>query len=323
MTPRPLLLSTSLAALLLGGPLLLPPPTAPTVSHRELAYPDSRFVRLGGIDVHHLASGPSNAPALLLSHHFYGSAATWRKLTERLEGTNRVVAFDRPGFGLTERLVRAEHDGPNPYSRAVAARIGWELLDHLDVEEAVLVGSSAGGTNVLEMTLLQPERVRALVLVSPAITGDVGPPTTLRPVLRSPQISAIAPHLIHRFVGEIDVARTASSWADPTRATEADAEPYQRMLGVDRWAEGFWEVINASPRPRLGDDLPELEVPVLVVAGAQDRVISPRWNQRTAGAIPGARYVELPDCGHTPQEECPDALAGVISDFLAEVAATN
>jgi pimeloyl-ACP methyl ester carboxylesterase len=316
MPPRPLVLSTTIAALLLGGPLLVPPPTTATSSHRELAYPDSRFERLSGIDVHHLVSGPAGGPTLLLSHHFYGSAPTWRKLAGALPDTWQVVAFDRPGFGLTERLERDRWGELNPYSRTMAARLGWQLLDHLDVEDAVLVGSSAGGTNVLEMYLLHPERVRAIVLLSPAITGDVGPPTTLRPLLRSPQVRAIAPHLIQRFVGEVDVARTAGSWADPTRATPTDAEPYQRMLQVDGWDRGFWEVINASPRPQLGEALGQIRVPVLVVSGDRDTVIRPHWNRRTAEAIPGARYAELSDCGHTPQEECPEALATMVERFL-------
>jgi len=323
MPPRALVLSTTVAALLLGVPLLVPPPIAQTSSHRELAYPDSRFARLSGIDVHHLVSGPTSGPTLLLSHHFYGSAPTWRRLTSELPDTWQTVAFDRPGFGLTERLEREQWDGLNPYSRAMAARLGWQLLDHLDVEDAVLVGSSAGGTNVLEMYLLHPERVRAIVLLSPAITGDVGPPTSLRPLLRSAQVRAVAPHLIQRFVGEVDVARTASSWADPTRATPTDAEPYQRMLQVDGWDRGFWEVINASPRPQLGELLREIDVPVLVVSGDSDRVIRPHWNRRTAQAIPGARYVELADCGHTPQEECPEALAGVMQHFLEQVATAD
>lgn len=319
MPPRPLLLSGMLAAAVLGGPLLVPPPTSTDVSHREVAYPDSRFARLQGVDVHHTVTGPEDAPALLLSHHFYGSAPTWRGLTGVFEDRYRLVAFDRPGFGLTERLPRDDWNGTNPYTRDTAARIGWDLLDHLGIEEAVLVGSSAGGTNALEMTRQQPDRVRAVVLVSPAITGDVGPPGWSRPVLRSPQARAVAPHLVRRFAGEIDVDRVSSSWADPSRATPEVAEPYQRMLRVQGWEQGFWEVMTADPRPDLREVVRTLSVPALVVSGDLDRVIHPRWNRRTADEIPDGRYVELTDCGHTPQEECPDALAAAIEAFLAEV----
>ncbi len=319
MPPRSLLLTSALATVALGGPLLVPPASASdTANHRELAYDDSRFEEFRGLDLHHTVHGAPGATTLLLSHHFYGSAPTWRRLVAQLESDHRLVAFDRPGFGLTERPERDRWGEVNPYSRGAAALLGWDLLDHLEVEDAVLVGSSAGGTNALEMYLLHPERVRALVLLSPAITGDVGPPNALRPLLRSPQARRIAPHLIQRFVGEVDVARTASSWADPSRATPEDAEPYQRMLRVEGWDRGFWEVINASPRPNLSEVLADIEVPVLVVSGDSDTVIRPTWNRRTAAAIPGARYVELEGCGHTPQEECPGALASTIEAFLTD-----
>lgn len=323
MPPRALLLTSVLAAGVLGGPLLVPPPPTTDATHRELAYPDSRFVRLEGVDVHYTVTGLDDAPALLLSHHFYGSAPTWRGLSDLLGDRYRLVAFDRPGFGLTERPPRSAWNGANPYTRAAAARIGWALLDHLGIEEVVLVGSSAGGTNVLQMSQQQPERPRAVVLVSPAITGDVGPPSVLRPLLRSPQARAIAPHLIRRLAGEVDLERATSSWADPSRATIEIAEPYQRMLEVQGWERGFWEVMTAEPPPDLRAVVRSLPVPALVVGGAEDRVIHPRWNRRTAAALPDGRYVELPRCGHTPQEECPGELATVIDRFLVEVAAAG
>jgi len=276
-------------------------------------------VRLAGVDVHHLDAGSTEGETLLLSHHFYGSAPTWRKVIDRLQDRHRLIAFDRPGFGLSERPDRRRSDDANPYTRHAAARIGWGLLDHLDVEEAVLVGSSAGGTNVLEMYARQPARVRALVLVSPAITGDVGPPDPLRPLLRSPLARGVAARLIPRFVGEVDTARITASWADPRRASEADVEPYQRMLRVDGWARGFWEVINAEASPNLSGLLRRIEVPVLVVTGGADPVVKPRLSEQTAAAIRNARFERLQGCGHTPQEECPERLATLIARFLAEL----
>jgi pimeloyl-ACP methyl ester carboxylesterase len=318
--PRPLLIALLALVLIAGGPLVLPDTTDDTTrSGVELAYEDSRFERFNGIEVHHRVAGPSDAPAVLLSHHFYGSVPTWRHVMDDLGDDHLVAAFDRPGFGLTERKPRRDWNGDNPYTRASAATIGWELLDHLDVEEAVLVGSSAGGTNVLEMYARQPERVKALVLLSPAITGDVGPPDFLRPVLRGPQGRALAPRIAQRLASDVSVERISSSWADPSRATAADAEPYQRMLRVRGWELGFWELINAEPRPDLREVVRTIDVPTLLVTGDRDRVIAPRWNRRTAEAIPGARFAVLDDCGHTPQEECPDQLLEVVRDFLGDL----
>jgi pimeloyl-ACP methyl ester carboxylesterase len=284
---------------------------------RELGYPSSRFERLAGVEVHHQVQGRPGADAVLLSHHFYGSAATWRTVMDGLADDRLVAAFDRPGFGLTERPPRSAWNGTNPYTRDTAARIGWELLDHLGVRDAVLVGSSAGGTNVLEMYRRQPARVRGLVLVSPAITGDVGPPTWLRPLLRSPQARALAPHIARRLAGEVSAARIGRSWHDPTRATDDHAEPYRRMLQVEGWERGFWELVTAEDPPDLRGVLRSITVPTLLVVGASDGIIAPGWNRRTAEAIPGARFEVIPDCGHTPQEECPDALLACLRPFLA------
>jgi pimeloyl-ACP methyl ester carboxylesterase len=283
---------------------------------RELAYPTSRFQRLAGVDVHHQVRGEDLDRAVLFSHHFYGSAPTWRHVMAGLDDDHLVAAYDRPGFGLTERPPRSAWNGTNPYTRDTSARIGWELLDHLGIDRAALVGSSAGGTNVLEMYRRQPERVRGLVLLSPAITGDVGPPASLRPLLRSPQARALAPQIVQRLAGDVSTERIGRSWHDPSLATDEHAEPYQRMLRVEGWDRGFWELVTAEPPPDLREVLRSIAVPTLVVVGASDRIIAPEWNRRTAGAIPGARFEVLPDCGHTPQEECPEALLRLVRPFL-------
>jgi pimeloyl-ACP methyl ester carboxylesterase len=313
-----MLLMSALAVLIVGGPLLVSASPAPgTVPPRELAGPDGRFATLAGIDVHHQVAGPEAAPAVLLLHHFYGSVATWRHVLADLADDHRVAAFDRPAFGLTERPPRSAWNGTNPYTRETSARITVELLDHLAIDQAVLVGSSAGGTSALETYARAPERVRALVLVSPAITGDIGPPASLRPLVRSPQLRMLGPRLVRRVAGDIDRARVSGSWHDPSRATDEDVDAYARPLRVDGWDVGFWELFGAEPPPDLRAVLPTIEVPTLVVSGASDTVIAPSSNRRTAAAIPGAEYVELPACGHTPQEECPDAFNATVRDFLA------
>jgi pimeloyl-ACP methyl ester carboxylesterase len=284
---------------------------------RELADPDSRFATLAGLEVHHKVAGPDDAPAVVLLHHFYGSVATWRHVQRELATDHRVAAFDRPAFGLTPRPARRRWNGTNPYTRETSARITLDLLDHLGADRAVLVGSSAGGTSALETYARSPERVRALVLVSPAITGDVGPPERVRPWMRNPVLRRVGPPLVRRFAGEVTRERVAGSWADPSRATDDDVDAYARPLRVERWAHGYWELFAAEPPPKLGGLLPHIDVPTLVVSGDRDRVIPASASRRTAAAIPGAEYVEIPRCGHTPQEERPEAFAEVVRTFLA------
>jgi pimeloyl-ACP methyl ester carboxylesterase len=309
----------TLAGGLAGAPMLLPETTsADRLPRRELARPSSRFLRLDGIEVHHEVHGPDDGPTLILSHHFYGSTPVWDRLVPLLADDHRVVTWDRPGFGLTERPMR-ETRADNPYTRAAAARLGWSLLDALDVRDTVLVGASAGGTNVLEMYAQAPERVRALVLLAPAITGDVGAPPQLRALLNTRPLRRIAPRAVERLAGEVTRARSTRSWADPSRATDEDLAPYRDLLRIEGWSRGLWEVMTAEPPPDLRPVLRSITVPTLVVTGAQDRTIAPRWGRWVAATVPGGRFALLPDCGHVPHQERPAELAAIVRPFLAEV----
>jgi pimeloyl-ACP methyl ester carboxylesterase len=309
----------TLAGGLAGAPMLLPETTAADrLPRRELARPSSRFVRLGGIEVHHETHGPDDAPAVTMSHHFYGSTPVWDRLVPLLADRHRVVTWDRPGFGLTERPFRDART-ENPYTRAATARLGWSLLDALGIDETVLVGASAGGTNVLEMYAQQPDRVRALVLLAPAITGDVGAPPRLRPLLNSTPLRRVVPRTVERVTGEVTRERMTRSWADPSRAEDVDLAPYEHMLRIEGWSRGLWEVMTAEPPPDMRPVLRSIRVPTLVVTGAQDRTIPPRWGRWVAATVPGGRFQLLPDCGHVPHQERPAELAAIVRPFLAEV----
>jgi pimeloyl-ACP methyl ester carboxylesterase len=315
---RGLVALATLAGAIAGAPMLLPETTAADrLPRRELARPTSRFTRLQGLEVHHEVHGPADAPTLLLSHHFYGSTPVWDRLVPYLADDYRLVAWDRPGFGLTERPVR-DVDTPNPYTRAAAAELGWALLDELGVDDTVLVGASAGGSNVLEMYARAPERVRALVLLAPAITGDVGAPPPVRRLLRSAPLRRLGPRIVEQLVGDITPERSTRAWADPSRAREEDLQPYRDLTAIEGWSRGLWEVMTAEAPPDLRSVLRSIRVPALVVTGEHDRTIAPRWGRWVAATIPGGRFELLPDCGHVPHQERPDELARIVRPFLAE-----
>ncbi len=303
----------------LAAATLLPERTrADRLPRHEYAGPDGRFVRLRGVEVHHEVHGPEDAPVLLLSHHFYGAVRVWDRLVPLLTDQYRVVAWDRPGFGLTERPLR-DPRGPNPYTRAAAAELGWALLDHLGVRDAVLVGASAGGSNAIEMADRAPDRVRAMVLLAPAITGDVGAPPPLRPLLRTAPLRRIGPRLAERFAGEVTRERATRSWADPSRADDdVDLAPYRQLLATEGWSRGLWEVMTAERPPDLRAALRRIAAPALVVTGEDDRTIAPRWGRWVAEHIPGGRFALLPDAGHVPHQERPAQLVDVVRPFLAE-----
>lgn len=302
-----------LLLILLVGPFLVPvPPLEGTVPPEQLADPDSRFVEVNGITVHYKTAG-SGRPAFLLLHGFAASTFSWREVVGPMSEWGTVVAFDRPGFGLTERPLR--WDGPSPYSPEAQADLTVGLMDALGIERAVLVGNSAGGTTALLTALTYPERVEALVLVDPAVYVGGGTPGWVRPLLNTPQMRHLGP-LLARSIRDWGRDFGRSAWHDPTKLTPEIWEGYTKPLRAENWDRALWEVTRASHPLGLEKRLGEVRVPVLVVTGDDDRVVPTEQSVRLAGEIPGAQLAVIPACGHVPQEECPGPFLEAVEAFL-------
>uniref|UniRef100_A0A0D9XNG6 AB hydrolase-1 domain-containing protein n=1 Tax=Leersia perrieri TaxID=77586 RepID=A0A0D9XNG6_9ORYZ len=156
-----------------------------------LADPDSSFYEINGVRVHHkvcnhedsseqsLDSSTMDADQnkiglpILLLHGFGSSVFSWTHIMRplaRIAGA-KVLAFDRPAFGLTSRTIWSADDTKplNPYSMAFSVMATLAFIDQLGANKAVLIGHSAGCLVAVETYFEAPERVAALVLVAPAI----------------------------------------------------------------------------------------------------------------------------------------------------------
>lgn len=225
-----------------------------------------------------------------------------------------MVAFDRPGFGLTGRPLPGEWSEGSPYSMESQVALTVGMMDELGLEQAVLVGHSAGAAVALQTALAHPERVKALVLVAPAVYGG-GPPSWIRPLLRIPQIRRLGPLIARRLVGSLESV-LERSYADPSLITEEMREGYKKPLRVDDWDRGLWEFTLAAGDGGLADRLGEVSVPTLVVTGDSDRIVSPDDSRRVAAAIPGAELVIVPEAGHLVMEERPADFLQHLNRFL-------
>ncbi|MCX8068840.1 MAG: alpha/beta hydrolase [Anaerolineae bacterium] len=312
----PLVVLGLLLLLLLVGPFLVPvPPLEGTVPPEQLADPDSRFIEVNGLTVHYKMAG-SGRPAFLLLHGFAASTFSWREVMEPMAEWGTVVAFDRPGFGLTERPM--EWEGPSPYGPEAQAALTVGLMDALGIERTVLVGNSAGGALALLVALTYPERVEALVLVSPAVYVGGGAPGWVRPLLNTPQMRRLGP-LLARSIRDWGVDFGRSAWHDPSKLTPEIWEGYSKPLRAENWDRALWEVTRASRPLGLEKRLGEVRVPVLVVTGDDDRIVPTQQSVRLAGEIPGAQLVVVPECGHVPQEECPGPFLEAVEAFLRNI----
>lgn len=305
--------AASLVLLLLAGPFLVPVPALEgTLPVGALADADGKFVNVNGVDIHYKSFGQGE-PVYLLMHGFAASVFSWREVMGPLASRGRVIAYDRPAFGLSERPL--EWGDWNPYGSAEQVDIALALMDALGVEKAVVVGNSAGGAVAAGLALQAPERVSALVLVSPAIQERGGAPGWLRPLLRSPQLDRLGPLLVRSF-REAGLRLGRLAWHDPERITPQIQAGYELPLQADDWDRGLWNFISSSsPGPDLVAGLAGLQVPVLVVTGDDDRVV-PTASSVSLAAETGASLEVIPACGHIPQEECPGEFLAAVDRLL-------
>ncbi len=322
----------------LVGPLLFPvPPLEGTVPVRDLAWPGSAWSTANGLDVHvevmqdgvavtDLATLDATAePAVVLLHGFGASTRSWAStlpwISDPDVAASRAVAFDRPAFGLTERPLGRWPAGSNPYGPEAQVATTVAIMDAIGADRAVLVGHSAGGAIALQVALAHPERVAGLVLVAPAVYEGGGAPAWTKPLLRTPQAARVGPLLMRELGGSSGEDFLRAAWADPERIDDATWEAYRRPLRAENWDRALWELVKASREPDLVARLSEVDVPVLVITGDQDRVVAPassRDLQRDLTGVPGgADFVELEGCGHLPHEECPAAFEDAVTGWWA------
>ena len=311
-----LIVITSMLVLLLAGPFLVPVPAlADTRPARSLADPDSQFIEINGVTVHYKQMG-SGEPVFILLHGFGASTFSWREVMEPLSAYGKVIAYDRPAFGLTERILAWE--GENPYTLENNLLLLLGLMDALAVDEAILVGNSAGGTVTTAFTLVYPERVQALIEVDAAIYQTMPDSALLNWLLQTPQVDHIGPLIARRLAGSQGEDFIKSAWHDPGKL-EANSEiiaGYRRPLMVENWERALWEHTKATQAPGLAGQLGQIHVPTLVITGDDDRIVPPENSLRLAEDIPGATLAVIKNCGHLPQEECPNDFMEAVDLFL-------
>lgn len=272
-------------------------------SARNITLADGSWLRL-------VESGAAGSPPVLLVHGFGASAYQWRFLLPTLAAAGyHVLAPDLPGHGFSQ-LVFARGE----YSREAFAGRLWKLLDALGVTRLPIVGHSMGGAIAAAMAWQRPDRVSRLGLLSPVGFGVVPPrvrwlrgvPDALAP-LAKPFASRAAAHLV---LG--DVYGPEGYWT--ARDEEELLAPYTQR---DIYRALLRTTKEFDFRLHTNAELAQLPEGTLVLFGTHDRVVRPCDVATRVRLIPGGQMVTLPRIGHLPQVEAPEAMARLMTDFLA------
>lgn len=252
----------------------------------------SHTVRLSRGSVRYLEAG-SGRPMVLL-HAFPLGAEQW--LTQLSAPTPgwRLIAPDLRGFGES---VPTGTDGASMDTYAADV---FDLMSHLDVPDATLVGLSMGGYVALAMLALEPRRVSGLVLADTRATADGAEARAARDrmvdIVRREGPPAVATEMLGKLLGET------------TRRDRPDQVDTVRRLIEANGPDGIEAAILAmKDRPDRSALLGSVTCPTTVICGAEDVITKPEECEGMSRQIPGARFVSLAGAGHLANLEAPAA----------------
>lgn len=244
-------------------------------------------------------------PPVVFSH---GTLMDWTMFEPQLEALSndyRTVAYNH--------RARTEH-GHEAYDLEDLVADCAAALDGFDVDSCVLGGMSMGGFMALRFALAHPERLDGLVLID----------SMAEPHPEAEQ---------EEYEGMIEATRAAGQ-VDPELAeivaqllfgeTSIDDRHDLVDTWIDRWLTYHGEAVYHETkswlhRPGVADRLDEIDVPTLVLHGAEDASIDPEHGEMMAEAIPDARLEVIPEAGHSSNTENPQAANAALREFLADV----
>jgi len=261
-------------------------------------------IEVAGRSLRYLKRGDGGMPVILV-HGFGGDLNNWLFNHEALAAKRSVYALDLPAHGeSSKKLERGD--------LAEFAEVLEAFMDALGINQAHLVGHSMGGAVILQLASSNPAKAKSLTLISSAGLGEEINADYIEGFVSSKSRGEIKPHLQKLF-------------ADPalvTRQLIDDMLKYKRLDGVDDALKTVASKLFANGKQAtiLSDKLVVLDVPVLIIWGQEDGIISASH----ALNLPSLVSVHiLPGKGHMVQMEAATEVNRLIENFLEPVLRTG
>ncbi len=249
--------------------------------------------------------GTGSGDPVVLLHAFPLNGRMWEPQLEALSATRRIIAPDYPGFG------RSPHAPAQPDVGYYAKSVG-NLLDHLELEQVVLGGISMGGYVAFGCMRLFPERVAGLILANTRPDPD----SEEQRQNRKEMARRVSEEGVEVLI-ELQMQRLL---AKETLENNQSVVSLVREMILESTPDGVVAALGAMrERPDSTSLLPEINVPVLAIGGAEDALSSPEVMGEMAAKIPTSRHVVLPGAGHLSNLESPGEFNAALEEFLERI----
>lgn len=271
---------------------------------------EHRFVTVNGIRTHYVAAGEGEP--LLLLHGLGASLMAWATNIEPLSQRFSVYAIDIPGHG--------DSDKPDlDYLMPTAVNFIRGFMEALDIERASFAGNSMGGMIALRIAVELPELVDRLVLVDTAGLGR-----DLAWFIRAMSLPLVG-EIIENPSPRNTRLLLKRIFHDPSLAPDSLIREIHRTRVLPGSKRAILRIIRGAIGLRglhskwiMTDELEQLNSPILIVWGAQDRIIPVSHATNAAQIAPQVSLSIFEECGHWPQMEKGNEFNRVVLDFLTE-----
>jgi pimeloyl-ACP methyl ester carboxylesterase len=243
-------------------------------------------------------------PPILLLHGFDSSVLEFRRLLPLLAAQTQAWAVDLLGFGFTERPDNLE------ISTLAIRQHLYHFWETTIQQPVILVGASMGGAAAIDFALTFPEIVNKLVLIDSAGYRS-------GPALGKALIQPLGHWATEKFLRKPSVRQKISEKAyfDP-RFASPDAQRCAALhLDCPNWSKALISFTRSGGYRSVRSHLSHLQLPTLILWGAADRILGTKDAECFRKAIPQSKLIWIPDCGHVPHLEKPDAIASAILEF--------
>jgi pimeloyl-ACP methyl ester carboxylesterase len=271
--------------------------------------PTGQFIEVDGVRLHYVEHGQGQALVLLHGNGSMVEDFAGSSLVDRAAKDYRVIVFDRPGFGHSERPRN------RIWTPIAQARLLQRALQQLGVEQPIVLGHSWGTLVALAMALEFPSYVRSLVLLS----GYYYPSLRLDAALVSPPAIPVIGDLL-RFT--ISPLLGRAIWPAAVKAIFSPAAVSPRFNAFPMWmalrpsqlrAAAAESAMMVPAAMTLSARYRELNIPVMILSGADDRIANAQHNSRRLhNEVPQSELRLSPGVGHMIHYLVPDQVIAAV-----------